>query len=412
MRPLVSLRLSTALVLLLIPGLRAQDTSSAPPEILKKTPPPKSGVAAEPNPGGWVLPDGRRLVAATPSAPTQPLTAAQAARLQAQLQVQLQSQDSELVEDVPTGGTSVPLEQRATVKSDASFSVGRGGSAETPSRIIVRDAPKDDGQTGKEDPAYKALHEQMERQNNALMELVRQGQNAGAAKKDDGLTVDPELALIQAQLNPRTGKPRKRASQIADESGLGMIPAGTMLVIRNYTGITTQNGGTVVAYLEFPIYDAQMRNLMLPRGCRVLGSIQAVQSDAQDRATIIFRQVVDPYGDQVQLLVPEPAADAIGMPGIEGEVRRHFGTKFGSALVWGLLSGLTGSGAKGINNASSSFTDVLQSNVASSFGTVGQSYLQSAQNIRPDILIQPNEQMRVILGGPIYLKPWKIIRPF
>jgi type IV secretory pathway VirB10-like protein len=256
------------------------------------------------------------------------------------------------------------------------------------------------------------LDKKADEQKRIMEQFAANAASGGGGKASDGLTVDPELALIQAQINPRTGQPRQRASEIARSVGLAMVPAGTILHLRNVSRIETQLGGTCLAVLERDVWDAQMKAIVLPRGSKVLGVIQMVGGEAQNRAAVVFRQIVDPNGDQVQLLVEQPAMNGIGMTGIEGSVNHHFGVKWGSALAWGLVSGLAGNGAASPSSPGSNFGDVVRTNVASSFGQVGQSYLQQTTNIRSDIEVPENTSMKIVIGSPIYLRPWREIRPF
>lgn len=413
--------------------------AQAPKDITRKTPPPGSPVGKVLQPGTVVLPDGTRLVPAGQPAlgsggqsvprgnPNDLIWGAQKAPGQGAGPTYLMvpgSQDAVGKAPAQLPGQvvktpTVDLTDRTTIPDQGEVAVGAGAwGADQQAAIgkIPKKAPKGSAPDPR-DEALQAQAELMEQQRKEFAALISEMQGAvnriGTQGGDkDALTVDPELALIQAQVNPRTGQPRQRASEIARNYGLAMIPAGTVLHLRNVTRVQTQLGGTCLAIVEQDVWDSQMRAIVLPRGTRALGLIQQVGGDAQSRAAIVFRQLVDPNGDQVQLMVQEPAANSIGMSGLEGRVNNHFGVKFGSALVWGLLSGLAGSGSNSPQAPGSNFGDVVQGNVAGSFGQVGQSYLQRMTDIKSDIEVAENTPMKVVLGGPIYLKPWREIRPF
>lgn len=396
----------------------------APQGVTQRTQPPGRPVGAANQPGAVTLKDGTRLLPATTVAPPNSLDLAWRAPAG-------NSQPQARKAPGSTGATSTQSQQsQAALAQELAkrATIGTNGGilgeavAENPLGGKVTNPRK--GKSEK-DEADEALRER-----NALLEAAleqqtknaeKMGENAkavadiaygGGGKREEALAVDPELALIMAQINPRTGKPRQRASEIAREHGLAMVPAGTILHIRSITRVQTQLGGTAVGIVERDVWDANMRAVLIPRGSKALAVIQQVSNDAQDRAALVFRQLVDPNGDQIQLLVQEPATNAIGMSGIEGNVNRHFGVKFGGALAWGLLSGLAGTGSKTAANPGSNFGDVVQSNVAAQFGQVGQNFLQKAVDVRPDIEVPENTSMKVIVGSPIYLKPWREIRPF
>lgn len=364
----------------LVATLAAQSTRQPPQEVLQKTPPPQGAGQSV------FLADGTKLVpAADPVA-------------------ERQAGNSILL---------VPPQQRATVQGDngPDFSNQEGTVTQKIHRTGTAEPAAAD------DKSFESIIKTLESQGKAIEEGLKATQsiadgNASGKRREDGLDVDPESALIRAQLDPKTGKPRRRASQIAEESGLVMIPAGTVITIRTSSRIQTQLGGTCLAVIDNDVMSAQFDAVAIPKGSKLLGAIQTVGNDGQDRAAVIFRQIVDLNGDQIQLMVPEPATDRIGQAGVTGRINRHLGVKFGSAFAWGILSGLTGSGSKSVNSTGATFADVVQSNVASSFGQVGQTYLQQAIAIRSDIEVPQNTQMRIIIGNPIYIKAWKRKRPW
>lgn len=423
-------------------------SAQAPQGIARKTPPPGQSVGLADQPGSVTLPDGTRLVpASAPAAPS--LWGGAASAPTGSANKEWYYQDSgpngagwyfypgrgpyDLAYGAPKGfspvdptmaraapaqpaqGGAVDLSKRTTLDGGDSIEFGPSEQGKLPTYFTKKE-PKKDGADSGEAAALKSyaelLDKKAEEQTRIMQQFAANAATSGGSKSSDGLTVDPELALIQASINPRTGQPRQRASEISRSVGLAMVPAGTILHLRNVSRVETQLGGTCLAILERDVWDAQMRAIVLPRGSKVLGAIQMVSGEAQDRAAIVFRQIVDPNGDQVPLLVEQPAMNGIGMTGIEGSVNHHFGVKFGSAFAWGLISGMAGSGASSPASPGSNFGDVVRTNVASSFGQVGQTYLQQTANIRSDIEVAENTSMKIVIGSPIYLKPWKEVRPF
>lgn len=385
-------------------ALKAQ---TPPQGVVSRTPPPAAtdGIPRD-GAGGYTLPSGERLVPARDPFAGDTLGGAGAAlRVQAQPKITLGGGVDDQVRAVtPKGAESGQAALRMTPDIKAQLDAADAARAEQV-QGPVQGVPF----SGTTNPMAN-----LEKKQDELIRAIQSTQTG--ARKNDGLDVDPEGALIQAQIDPRTGKPRRKASEIAQASGLVMIPAGTMLSIRSYTRVMTELGGTCIGVLEYDVWDAQMKSVAIPRGSRVLGAIQTVQGDAQARAAIIFRQIVDPNGDQLQLLVPDPATNSIGMAGIgtpDGAIiNRRLGQKFGYALMWGVLGGLTGKTAASPYSNGATFSDMVKTNVASQFGAIGQQEIQSGQAIKATIEIPENTSMRVILGNPIYTRAWKRIRPF
>ncbi len=230
-----------------------------------------------------------------------------------------------------------------------------------------------------------------------------------------------EQALESTLINPTTKKPRRRASELAEEAGLALIPSGTAITIRNLTRINTQLGGTCVAIVDYDVKDAQMRNLGIQRGSKIIGQIATVDNEGQNRAAIVFSKIVDPEGDETEILVPATATDRIGQTGVPGRVNRHWGLRFGGAIAFGILNGLVSSTAQVQQQgtmmgmpmqAPTSFGDTVKTNVGKTFGNMGQGYLQKVIEIKPEIEVPENSQMRIIITTPLYIRVVKKIRPW
>lgn len=380
--------------------------AQAPQEVLKRTPPPAStdGVARA-GAGAYTLPSGERLVPARDPLAFRAMASAGAPAPSAP-KITLGDSSAEAAKMALPGGAEagqaglrITPELRGQLEAkDAAQAAAQGGGDAAPDKVSQD---------------LQRLMGGLERQKDEFLKGVAAAQNG---PKVDGLDVDPEGAMILAKIDPKTGKVRRKASEIARDSGLCMIPSGTMLSVRTYTRVNTELGGTCIGVLEFDVWDAQMRSVAIPRGSRVLSAVQPVQGDAQGRAALIFRQIVDPNGDQIQLLVQEPATNSIGESGIgtsDGAIlNRHLGEKFGYALAWGLLGGLTGRNSASPQSINATFSDMVRGNVASQFGNIGQNALQGGMNVKSTIEVPVNTSMRVILGNPIYVAPWKVVRPF
>lgn len=231
----------------------------------------------------------------------------------------------------------------------------------------------------------------------------------------------PEESLQNAIINPATKRPRRRASELAAEAGLALIPSGTAITLRNLTRVNTQLGGTCVAMVDYDVKDAQLRNIGIQRGSRFIAQVEQVGNEGQNRAAVVFRKLVDPEGDETEILIPAMATDRIGQTGVPGRVDRHWGLRLGGAFAFGILNGLVSSTAQvqqqgsimGVPVTSNmSFGDTVKTNIGQTFGNMGQSYLQNIINIKPDIEIPENSQMRIILTTPLYVRVVKRVRPW
>lgn len=396
------LKLRRLAVCLFLPALLvAQDVpQDAPASVLARTPPPKGAARMAVQPGAYtlrdgsvVLPDGTRLRPAQDPYAVQAPTPVNPGRL-----------SSVTNQTVLTPEESVALfEQQEKANSDdiasrKSLQEGQAASQETQSQ---------------QEALLKAIQGGLGPQGagNPLSGLPGGGPGA-AQRRDDGLNVDPE-GDFHRQLR------RKTASEVAADNGMVLVSAGTILQLRTENTINTQQGGTCLAFVERDVFssDATRKYVAIPAGSKVLGAVQLVYSEGQDRAVVIFRQVVLPNGDQIQLFVPEPATDAQGTPGIPGSVDHRWPLKFMAPLVWGYIAGITAPrnavGLAGLSGGSSpSMGDVVKQNIATQYGQAGQDYLSKVQGLPPEIRVPANASVKMILTGPVYLKPWRQRMPF
>jgi type IV secretion system protein VirB10 len=358
--------------------LFAQQTNTntgIPNKIAAATKAPVPGSAAPQSGAGSVtLPDGTRLVPATPGGPVGANTTPYS------LSEGLGWRPKDVSADV-TPGDAVNAQKAAMLDTSAGMPQGGpGGGMPSMDDILGSIADKMPGMPGQE-----------------KKKVVKPG--------EDGLeaNVDPSKYLgVQS---------RGKASDLAAANRLALVPAGTIITIRSYTRINTSLGGTCVAVIDHDVKDAQMTCVVIPRGSKLLGTIQAVGSVAQSRASVVFRQIVDPEGNQIQLLVPAPVVDRIGAGGVAGKVDGHWGMKVGVATAYAVIGGLA-STSTSTNSSGMNFQSAVQNNISQQFGQMGTSALQEYMSLKPDIEVPENTALRIIVGGPIYAKPWRVLRPY
>jgi len=148
--------------------------------------------------------------------------------------------------------------------------------------------------------------------------------------------------------------------------------------------------GPVNVMLSADVYSNNYQQLLLPRGTRILGQAQRVDSLGQQRLAITFHRIICPDGYSISL-DKAPGLDQAGSTGIGGKVNNHYAKIFGAAMAIGLLGGLSQINAGYGYGASGQF----RAGVTSEFGMEGIRVLDRFLNIMPTITVLRGTRVRI-----------------
>lgn len=117
-----------------------------------------------------------------------------------------------------------------------------------------------------------------------------------------------------------------------------VVLAGTYIEATLESPINTEQPGPVSAVVSRAVHGRHGRLELIPRGSRLLGTYQSIQSQGLGRVVVAWQRVVRPDGAQV--LFQAPGADAMGRIGLVGEVDNRLWERFGIALTSALVLGV------------------------------------------------------------------------
>ena len=98
--------------------------------------------------------------------------------------------------------------------------------------------------------------------------------------------------------------------------------------------IISEADGFTSCVLTEPVYSANGRSLLLPRGSKIYGSYQARPKG--DRIEVVWDRVVTP--DNVDVNMSSPGVDGLGSAGVPGHLDSHWASRITSAVMVSLLS--------------------------------------------------------------------------
>ncbi|MXO87407.1 type VI secretion protein [Altererythrobacter aestuarii] len=117
------------------------------------------------------------------------------------------------------------------------------------------------------------------------------------------------------------------------------VTQGTMIPAILETAIDTDVPGYVRAVVSQDVRSFDGSRILVPRSSRLVGQYQSGLQAGQKRAYVIWTRLIRPDGVSVNLASPATGFD--GTTGLAGDVNSHFFSRFGSAMLLSVISGLT-----------------------------------------------------------------------
>ncbi len=185
------------------------------------------------------------------------------------------------------------------------------------------------------------------------------------------------------------------------------IAAGTIISMTLKTGINTDLPGMVIGEVSQNVYDSLTgRQLLIPKGTRLIASYDSQVSWGQKRALIAWTQLIRPDGFVLQM-PGFTGVDKAGYAGYNDKVDNHTWDLIKSAFLASILDlGATEiqtqaqqASKETISTAIGSFTSTLES--------AGQEYLKKQMNQQPTLTIRPGRTVKLLVNQTITLTPYK-----
>jgi len=122
---------------------------------------------------------------------------------------------------------------------------------------------------------------------------------------------------------------RIRASALANRSMT--VPQGYLIPAVLETGFDSSKPGFARAVVSRDVHGFDGRNVLIPRGSRLIGEYRSDVGQGQKRAIISWTRLIRPDGMTIAL--DSPAVDTLGRGGVAASVNTHFLSRLGDALL-------------------------------------------------------------------------------
>lgn len=183
------------------------------------------------------------------------------------------------------------------------------------------------------------------------------------------------------------------ASIITPEERHLTIAKGTAMECVLNTKINTTVPGLVSCTLANNVYSMDGRVKLLDAGSVVTGEYTGAVANGLERIFVLWTEIITPDG--VSLELNSPAAGALGEAGIGGQVDFHWWRRFGSALLFSLISD---SFEYAINEAQSNTTtgDITYENTEDGMTAIIEEAMRQSGNIPPTLIKNQGETVMIM----------------
>jgi type IV secretion system protein VirB10 len=175
------------------------------------------------------------------------------------------------------------------------------------------------------------------------------------------------------------------------------------------TAINTDLPGPLRAIVSRDIYAESGRDIMIPKGSRLIGTYNSSVTRGQVRVLVIWTRLIRPDG--LDIAIGSPGIDALGRAGVEGIADNKFTEIFTGAFLTSVVSigvGLaadavddtqstTTTGSNGTTSTSTAGNDAVRGGVAT-MGAASQRIVDSLINTKPTITVDQGTRVNVFVN--------------
>lgn len=183
-------------------------------------------------------------------------------------------------------------------------------------------------------------------------------------------------------------------------STLRQLTAATVINARLLSKIESDLPGPVLAQVTLPVYDSNTHTtVVIPAGSRLFGLYDEQTSANSVRLLMAWTRVVFPDGEEFDL-GGQPGSGSDGTPGFAGDVDKHRGSLYTSAILLSILAGAESAitpASSGNLLSSQSVATQVQSAAGSELAALGNKILNQSVSRPATIIIRPPYAFQVIV---------------
>jgi len=197
-----------------------------------------------------------------------------------------------------------------------------------------------------------------------------------------------------------TGNLKGAATTKAQASLIGnrslLLAKGTLIDCVLNTALTSGLPGMTSCTTTKPVYSDNGKTLLLDRGSLISGEFNGQMKTGQSRMYVLWTRVKTPMGVVANL--DSPGADALGRPGVDGDLDKHWWDRIGSAFMLSMVQDAIGYAAtRGAGNNNGTTQTYFQ-NTRQSGESIAAAILKDTINIPPTLSKNQGDRITVYVA--------------
>jgi type IV secretion system protein VirB10 len=190
------------------------------------------------------------------------------------------------------------------------------------------------------------------------------------------------------------------------------IAQGKIITAILETAIDTELPGTLRAIIARDVYAEAGRNVMIPKGSRLIGTYNTGIARGQVRVLIVWTRLIRPDGVDVQ--IGSGGIDKLGRAGVMGDVDNKYSEIFSTALLTSVLSIVVAEGADKLSSQPTTTTSSPNGSTTTgsagsaaavtalnNIGNISQSIVNSMIDIHPVITVDQGTEVDVFVNRDV-----------
>lgn len=223
---------------------------------------------------------------------------------------------------------------------------------------------------------------------------------------------DPNRAFYDQAIGASVAE-KAKATRV---SNLGMsILQGKVIYAVLETAIDTTLPGTIRAIVSRDTYAETGRNVIIPKGSRLIGTYNTGVLHGQARVMIVWTRLIRPDGIDIQ--IGSPAVDGLGRAGVIGFANERYMEIFSAAILTTALtlgaatateavipgSGTTTTSAGGDTTTTTTPAQQAAADGVSNLSDISEKVIDRIVDIRPQITIDQGTRINVFVNKDLTL---------
>jgi type IV secretion system protein VirB10 len=165
------------------------------------------------------------------------------------------------------------------------------------------------------------------------------------------------------------------------------VPQGYLIQAVLETGFDSTKPGYARAIVSRDVRGFDGKNVLIPRGSRLIGIYPSTVSPGQNRAVISWTRLIRPDG--MTIAMDSPSVDTVGRGGVPASVNTHFLARLGDALLQTTVQ----AGSAFATRAVTGPVVVIPGN-----GTAAAPQLADANTYVPTLTVAPGKSISVFVA--------------